>query len=197
MNKVSDYFEKEFPDAKLTYTGMMALLFKTVVNAIRTLAKSYLSALVVITILMVFLIGRVRIGLLSMIPNLTPILMMIGAMGIFSIRMDLFSMLVASIAIGLAVDDTIHFMHNFRRYYDESGDPVKAVHDTLHTAGRAMLVTTIVLCLGFFIFAFATMRNLITFGILTGFTVLMALVADYFLAPALMVVVNKPKKLAS
>ncbi|MCJ7773445.1 MAG: MMPL family transporter [Desulfobacterales bacterium] len=193
MNIVSHYFEKNFPDAKITYTGMMALLFQTVVNAIRSLAKSYISALVVITLLMIFLIGRVRIGLLSMIPNLLPILMMIGAMGIFSIRMDLFSMLVASIAIGLAVDDTIHFMHNFRRYYDESGDPVKAVYDTLHTTGRAMLVTTIVLSLGFFIFAFATMRNLVTFGMLTGFTVIIALAADYFLAPALMVVANKPK----
>jgi len=177
MDNVSKYFEDNFPDAKITYTGMMALLFKTVVNAIRSLAKSYLSALVVITILMIFLIGRVRIGLLSMI----------------SIRMDLFSMMVASIAIGLAVDDTIHFMHNFRRYYDESGDPVKAVHETLHTAGRAMLVTTIVLSLGFFIYGFATMQNLKIFGLLTGFTVIMALVADYFLAPALMVVVNKPK----
>ena len=193
MDNVSKYFEDNFPDAKITYTGMMALLFKTVVNAIRSLAKSYLSALVVITILMIFLIGRVRIGLLSMIPNLTPILLMIGLMGIFSIRMDLFSMMVASIAIGLAVDDTIHFMHNFRRYYDESGDPVKAVHDTLHTTGRAMLVTTIVLSLGFFIYGFATMQNLKIFGLLTGFTVIMALAADYFLAPALMVVVNKPK----
>jgi len=193
MNDVTGYFEKNFPDATMTHTGMMALLFKTVVNAIRTLAKSYLSALVVITILMIFLIGRVRIGLLSMIPNLTPILMMLGLMGILSIRMDLFSMLVASIAIGLAVDDTIHFMHNFRRYYDESGDPVKAVYDTLHTAGRAMLVTTIVLSLGFFIYGFATMQNVKVFGLLTGFTVIMALAADYFLAPALMVVVNKPK----
>ncbi len=75
---------------------VVVVFFQTVVNAIRTLAKSYISALVVITLLMIFLIGKVRIGLLSMIPNLLPILMMIGAMGIFSIRMDLFSMLVAS-----------------------------------------------------------------------------------------------------
>jgi predicted RND superfamily exporter protein len=104
-------------------------------------------------------------------------------------------MMVASIAIGLAVDDTIHFMHNFRRYFEQSGDPQLAVYQTMHTAGRAMLVTTIVLSLGFFIFVFATMKNLFNFGLLTAFTILMALAADYFVAPALMVVINRPRKL--
>jgi hypothetical protein len=97
------------------------------------------------------------------------------------------------VAIGLAVDDTIHFMHNFRRYYEQSGDPRAAVHETLQTAGRAMLVTTVVLSIGFFIFAFATMNNVINFGLLTGFTIIMALVADYLIAPALMIAVNRPK----
>ena len=96
--------------------------------------------------------------------------------------------------MGLAVDDTIHFMHNFRRYYELGGDPIEAVRQTLDTTGRAMLVTSIVLSLGFFIFAFATMSNLVNFGLLTAFTIIMALVADYFLAPALMVLVNKPRK---
>jgi hypothetical protein len=59
--------------------------------------------------------------------------------------------------------------------------------------GRAMLVTSIVLSLGFFIFTFATMRNLVNFGLLTAFTIVMALVADYLVAPALMVLVNRPK----
>lgn len=102
-----------------------------------------------------------------------------------------FTMMVASIAIGLAVDDTIHFMHNFRRYYEATGDPRLAVFKTLHTTGRAMLVTTIVLSLGFFIYMFSTLNNIIRFGILTGITLIAALLADYFLAPALMVLVNK------
>ena len=160
------------------------------------MAKSYITALLVITVLMVLLIGRIRIGLLSMIPNLVPILLMLGVIGATPIKMDLFTMMVASVAIGLAVDDTIHFMHNFRRYYEQNGDPKLAVHETLQTAGRAMLVTTIVLSLGFFIFVFATMNNLFNFGLLTAFTVLMALVADYLIAPALMVVVHRGDKLS-
>ncbi len=194
MNDVNSYFSGQFPEAKIQITGMIALLFRTIYNVAVSMAKSYLIAIVIITILMIFLIGRVRIGLLSMIPNLTPILIMLGIMGIFSFPMDVFTMLVGSIAIGLAVDDTIHFMHNFRRYYEASGDPARAVHETLQTAGRAMLVTTIVLSIGFFIFMFANMNNLFNFGLLTGLTITMALLADYFIAPALMVIVNKPKK---
>jgi len=158
-----------------------------------SMAKSYAIALAVITILMILLIGGVRIGLLSMIPNIAPILLMLGVIGAFSLPMDLFTMMVASIAIGLAVDDTIHFMHNFRRYYETGGDPKEAVRQTLDTTGRAMLVTSIVLSLGFLIFAFATMSNLVNFGLLTAFTIIMALVSDYLLAPALMVLANKPR----
>ena len=101
--------------------------------------------------------------------------------------------MVASIAIGLAVDDTIHFMHNFRRFYELSGDPEKAVHETLLSTGRAMLVTTVVLSTGFFIYTFASMQNIVNFGILTSFTVTVALMADYLVAPALMILVNKKK----
>ena len=78
-------------------------------------------------------------------------------------------------------------------FFEDSSDPVDAVHRTLDTTGRAMLVTTIVLASGFFIFTFASMRNLFNFGLLTGFVILMALVADYLIAPALMVVVNRRK----
>jgi predicted RND superfamily exporter protein len=194
IEQVNEHFEQFFPEAEVTLTGMIGLLSRTITAAIHSMAKSYAIALVVITVLMILLIGRIRIGLLSMIPNLAPILLMLGVIGFFGLPMDLFTMMVASIAIGLAVDDTIHFMHNFRRYYEHSSDPVKAVHDTLQTTGRAMLVTTVVLSIGFFIFGFATMSNVRNFGILTGFTIVMALLADYFLAPALMVLVNKKKQ---
>ncbi len=192
IDTVSSYFDDNFPEATITLTGMMALLSSTISHAITSMARSYGIALVVITALMIILIGRIRIGLLSMIPNLAPILLMLGVIGATPFKMDLFTMMVASIAIGLAVDDTIHFMHNFRRYYEQSGDPKQAVYETLNTTGRAMLVTTIALSIGFFIFVFASMNNLFAFGLLTAFTILMALVADYLVAPALMVLVNRP-----
>jgi predicted RND superfamily exporter protein len=191
MRDVDRYFDKTFPDVTLKITGMMPLLFKTLSNVVVSMAMSYVIAIVIITLLMILLIGRFRIGLLSMIPNITPILIMLGLMGALSFPMDAFTMMVGSIAIGLAVDDTIHFMHNFRRYYEEKGDPVWAVQETLHTTGRAMLVTTVVLSIGFFIFMFADMKNIFNFGFLTGITIIMALLSDYFIAPALMVLANK------
>jgi predicted RND superfamily exporter protein len=191
IKTVSSHLKSKYPDVKVTITGMSPLMVRVVTSVIFSMAKSYGYAMVIITILMILLIGRFRIGLLSMIPNIAPILVMLGIMGWLDIKMDMFSMMVGSIAIGLAVDDTVHFMHNFRRYFEESGDAKLAVMNTLHTTGRAMLVTTCVLSIGFFMFMFAYMNNLFYFGMLTGITIIMALLSDYFIAPALMVIVNR------
>lgn len=192
-DEIFAYLNKNFPDVDFEMTGLIALIVKTFNNTITSMAKSYLIAVVIITLMMILLIGRIRIGLLSMIPNLAPIILMLGVIGWLGFPMDLFTMMVASIAIGLAVDDTIHFMHNFRRYYEQSGDPEKAVFETLHSTRRAMLVTSLVLSTGFFIYMFTNMENIVRFGFLTGFTILMALASDYFIAPALMVLINKKR----
>ena len=89
------------------------------------------------------------------------------------------------------VDDTIHFMHNFRRYYERYDDAPRAIEETLATTGQAMFVTTLVLCTGFFIFMFATMVSVNLFGFLTGFALLIAFLADVSLAPALMMLVTR------
>ncbi|MBT3175537.1 MAG: MMPL family transporter [Desulfobacula sp.] len=191
IDTAASHFKKNFPGEKIKLTGMVAILSQVITNAIHSMIKSYGYALTVITLLMIFLIGGVKIGMFSMIPNIFPIILMLGIMGWCNLPMDLFCMMVGSIAIGLAVDDTIHFMHNFRRYYETFHDPEKAVYETLHTTGRAMLVTTCVLSIGFFTFMFSEMNNLLNFGFLTGFALLAALLADYFIAPALMVLLNK------
>jgi len=105
--------------------------------------------------------------------------------------LDLFALLVGGIAIGLAVDDTIHFMHNFRRYRDHGADVDDAVRETLRTAGHAMLVTTIVLTLGFLGFSLSSMRNLRFFGLLVGFALSIAFLADVILSPALVRVATR------
>ena len=181
-------------DVQITITGLMALLSRTIRAVMASMVKSYLIAFVVIAGLMVLMIGSVKIGLISMIPNLTPIVITLGVMGWFGLPLDAFTLLIGSIAIGLAVDDTIHFMHNFRRYYGESRDAKLAVHNTLQTSGRAMLFTSLVLSAGFFIFTLASMHNLFNFGLLTGLTILTALLADFLLAPALMTIVTSHTK---
>ena len=187
IRDVEERFTSAFGNrADATVTGVMSLLSRTLEAAIRSAALSYLIAFVVITFMMMALIGRVGTGLLSMVPNIAPIALTMALMQVAGIPLNLFTMLVGSIAIGLAVDDTVHFMHQFHRYLERTGDIEEAVSQTLLTSGRAMLVTSIVLSLGFFIFCFASMSNLVDFGLLTGVTIIMALLADFVLAPALM-----------
>ena len=115
----------------------------------------------------------------------------LGVMGMLGLPLDAMSILVGSIAIGLAVDDTVHFMHNFRRYPLIHGDVRFAVEKTLTSIGRALLLKTIVLSSGFFIFTISTMNNLISFGLITGLTIIVALLGDILLAPAMMTLIYR------
>jgi hypothetical protein len=156
-------------------------------NAMKSsMIRSYLIALAFITPLMFLLLGNLRGGTAAMVPNLAPIIVTLGFMGWAGIPLDLFTLLIGSIAIGLAVDDTIHFMHHFRIRYEIHHDARLAVRETLQTTGRALLTTSIVLSLAFFTYIFASLTNLALFGLLTGFTVLTAFIADIGVAPALM-----------
>lgn len=185
---------KNTQQMRVTVTGIMSLFGRIIHAAIYSAAQSYGIALVIITFMMIILIGEWRLGLISMIPNLGPIFIVLGFMGWIGLPLDMFTMLIASIAIGLAVDDTIHFMYHFKRYYNQIGDVKEAVHHTLHTAGRAMLTTSVVLTIGFFIFMFASMNNLFYFGLLVGIAIVLALGADLLLAPALMTLMLNKKE---
>ena len=167
------------------FTGIMKIVGDTINAVIMSMAKTYVFAFAIITPLMVLLIGQVRIGLVAMIPNLTPIIITLGLMGWTGIPLDAFTLLVGSIAIGLAVDDTIHFMHHFRHYYEETGSVSLGIRETLRSTGQALLYTSLVLSSGFFIYMLASMQNLFYFGFLTGLTILLAFVSDVILAPAL------------
>ncbi|HIO95999.1 MAG TPA: RND transporter [Campylobacterales bacterium] len=192
---VLDYVKAEakatFKDDTVTTTGMIPLLINTFSNAVFSSVKSYFIAAIAISFMMMLILGSVRIGLLSMIPNLPPIIVGLLLMYITNIPLDMFTLMIGSIAIGLVVDDTIHFMHNFKRYYLESGDSAKAIEQTFFTTGKAMMITTIVLSLGFFTYLAANMISVQNFGFLTASVIIFALLTDLLLAPALMVVVAK------
>lgn len=175
-------------------TGVSALFGRLAAQLLVTMARSYVIALLIITPLMIFLLGSIRRGFLSMIPNLTPVLLTLGLMGWSGVPLDISSLLVGGIIIGLAVDDTIHFMHRFNHSYRHRGDGPAAIHEALQSTGRAMLFTSLVLASGFLIFTLAYMRNLSTFGLLTTFATLSAFLADVMLAPALLVLVTRRRR---
>ena len=183
-----------FGDAKeIIVTGLVPLLTRTIDLVMLSMVISYSAAAVIIALMMILLLTDWRLGLWSMIPNFLPILMGLGVMGALDLPLDMASMLVGSIALGLAVDDTVHFLHNFRRYFHDSRNVSEAVSNTLHTAGRAMLFTTVALSIGFFVYTQATLKNLYSFGLITGFTIIMALLADLLLAPAMMTLIYRNK----
>ncbi len=182
---------KTFPKDKVDSTGMIPLLINTLSNAVHSSVASYFIAFVLISFMMMLILGSVRMGLLSMIPNLAPIIVGLLLMYMFSIPLDMFTLLIGSIAIGLVVDDTIHFLHNFRRYYLETGDSEKSIQMTFLTTGKAMVITTIVLSLGFYSYLMADMISVQNFGFLTGTVIVFALLSDLLLAPALMIVAAK------
>jgi hypothetical protein len=181
--------------AELTISGMAAVITHTVRATTHTLAISYLTALLTITPMMMML-GSVRLGLISMVPNLVPIILSLALMVPTGIPLDMFTLMTGNIAIGLAVDDTIHFIATFRRYLALTGDPLESVDLTMATTGRALLFTAIVLTVGFLIFTLSSMANLRAFGLLTGFAIGIAVLFEFTATPALLVLVSRARKRA-
>lgn len=175
-------------------TGLMMLLAEIFDAVIVSMARSYVFAIAVITPLMMILLGSLRQGLVSMVPNLLPIVSVLGVMGWMGISLDTTTMMIGALVIGIAVDDTIHFMHKFHRYYEESGDLELAVAETLRTTGSALLFTSLVLTAGFVIFGFSEMSNIRTFGLFAAFSAIVAFLADLLVAPALLSVVEGYRK---
>lgn len=182
------------PGTSFEITGLMMLLSEIFESLIRSLLRSYAFALIVITPLMMLLLGSLRRGLVSMVPNLIPVLAVLGVMGWLDIALDSTTMMVGAMVIGIAVDDTIHFMHKFHRYFEESGDIEAAVRDTMRTTGSALLFTSLVLAAGFSVFAMSEMSNFRIFGLLSSFAALVAFLADILVAPAMLSVVEGFRK---
>jgi len=112
-------------------------------------------------------------------------------MGWLDIPLDNSSLLIGCVVIGLAVDDTIHFVHKFQRYFAQTGDARLAVRRTLETTGAALLFTSLVLAAGFSVMMLAYMDNAAQFGMLASFATVTAFLADIVLSPALMVLATR------
>ena len=182
--------------AEVQFTGMSSLMARTVDAVQQSMLRSYALALALITPLMIVLIGSLRSGLVSMVPNLVPILLTLGLMGFAGIPLDMFTLLAGCIAIGLAVDDSIHFISGFRRYRHQGYDPVTSVERTMQTTGRALLFTSIALTMGFAVLLMSEMLNLRQVGALTTFAIAAAFLLDVTVTPALLVLTHR-KELSS
>jgi diguanylate cyclase (GGDEF)-like protein len=143
-----------------------------------------------ITMLLVFgimfaLFLSIKVGLIAIVPNLFPIIINFGIMGWFGIELSLVTSLIASIAIGLAVDDTIHYLVRYNREFKTDLDEKRAIRDTLTHVGKPITFTTVTICVGFSILLFSSFKPTAIFGVMMVITSLSALVGDLILLPSL------------
>lgn len=134
------------------------------------------------------LFGSLKAGLLTVIPNVVPLVVTAGLMGWAGVDLNFSTVTVFTISLGLAVDNTIHFLSRFRVEMVEDQDPVEATRRTILGAGRPMIFTSILLTVGFAAILTSSFRLTFYFGLLGGVTILAALFADLFILPALMLV---------
>ncbi len=172
--------------ADVRVTGSTFTLTATVAGLIDDTLRSLAAALLVITLFMILLLRDFRLGLVAMVPNLLPIAMILGFMGFMGIPIDMGNLMLASIGIGIAVDDTIHFLHHFRVGRAGGQSTEAAIAGAVQHAGRAMVGTTVVLTLGFAVFLAGSLVHLQRFGGLIAMTAVCALVVDLALTPALL-----------
>ncbi|MDI6795807.1 MAG: MMPL family transporter [Desulfatibacillaceae bacterium] len=179
------------PGMGISITGMGALWVQLLEYIVQSQIRGFALAFIVITIMMCVVFQSVRTGIIAMIPNLAPIVVVLGAMGWAGISLDYVKLLIACVAIGIAVDDCVHTVTRFRHEFDIYGTYQEALHGTLRDVGRALFITTAVLVMGFSVTVFSVMDSLVHFGLLVAGAITVALFADFFLLPALFVL-TKP-----
>jgi len=184
-------------EARVEITGLGAIFGRTLAAVVETMMRSYVISLALIMPMMIFLVGHLWRGTLNMLPNLIPVLLTLGLMGWLGIAIDISTLLIGPIIIGLADDDTIHFIHQFNHYYHETGDPYHAVRETLRTTGVAMFIASVVLAAGFGIFGMAYLVNVSSFGLLAAFATVTAFLAHITVSPALMILATRSARAES
>ena len=178
--------EEKAPGISAVYTGVVPVVYKAQRTLLTSLIQSTLWAFVLIAAVMMMVLRSFRAGLLSMLPNVFPLVLVFGIMCWCNIKVDIGSMMTASVAMGVAVDDTIHFLTWFRRGLDEGSSRHRAIMLAYRRVATAMTQTTAIGGLGLAVFAFSTFTPTQRFGTLMLALLAAALVGDLIFLPALL-----------
>ena len=187
LKKEIELLHKEIfnQDVGLLITGSTLLALKTNLHLVKNLTFSFLIAFSIIFFSMIFLFKSKRLALLAILPNILPLMVAGALMGYLGIKLRPSTAMTFSIALGIAVDDTIHFLSRFRKEYKIHKVYGIAIKATLLTTGKAIINTTIILGLGFIVFAFSQFVPNHEFGILATIILLVALAGSMTLLPVL------------
>jgi predicted RND superfamily exporter protein len=173
---------------KLHLTGLLVLYN----NMLQSLFKSQILTLgvVVLVLLVMFLIlfRSLKLALIAIAPNLLAISVVLGVMGWLNIPLDMMTITIAAISIGIAVDNTIHYIYRFRHEFQYENNYIKTVHQCHGSIGRALYYTSLTIISGFLILTLSNFIPSIYFGVLTALAMLIALLATLTLLPQLIIV---------
>jgi predicted RND superfamily exporter protein len=185
-------------EANLSYasvssgTGIQKVYAHIMQSNIVELTKGTILAFALISLSLIWLLKSVKLGLISIVPNIFPLILAYGAWGILDGRVDLSVSVVGTMSLGLVVDDTIHFLSKYQWARTQKGEDVyQAIRYAFRTAGVAMVITTLILALGFALLLFSHFRPTWAMGGMLSMTVVFALLVDLLLLPGLLIVFDK------
>jgi predicted RND superfamily exporter protein len=187
IEKIRSYLRKNPSEGLETrITGMPILTVNTASEMVRGQLRSLSIAILIISVLMFFIFRSFFMGLLSLLPNIFPIILNFGIMGALGIPLNNATALIAAVAIGIAVDDTIHFLDNYRKERKEKKDRREAIDNSISIKGRAIMTTSIILALAFGVLVLSSFMPTLQFGCLTALIMVSALAGDLLLLPAVL-----------
>ena len=184
-NKETTY---QLSNLMVLYNNMLQSLFN---SQISTLGISVL----ILSIMFYLLFRSVKIVLIALLANIIPISLLFGIMGWLNIPLDIMTITIAAIAIGIAVDDTIHFIHRFEDEFKLDHNYVNAMKRAHNGIGHAMYYTTLIIVIGFSILMLSNLVPTIYFGLLTVIIMINVLAADLILLPKLLLIFKPYEKL--
>ena len=179
--------KEEFGEvAHVQANGYLPLYASVIYHIVDSQIRSLAIAIFLILFLMTLWLRSIRLAIISLIPNLFPVLVMLGVMGFFGIYVDAVTAVVAAIVIGVAIDDTVHFLHSWRGAEREGKSWSGCVERAFHEVGPAICITTLLLVTGYSVLLLADLVTVVYFGLLTIVAALAALVGELLLLPLLL-----------
>ncbi len=186
IQSIKEYILRHLDTTALSWhiTGIVPLLINVQDNILRSEIQSFSLAFLLTFISTAVVLKSVKIGLISVIPNLLPSTITLGLMGLAGMKLDAATVMIASIALGISVDNTIHIFYRFKKEVSVSGDYSTAVCQTLQGVGKTALFTSLSAAFGFMVFSFSSFKPVQYFGVLTSVTMLNAIISDLFVSPS-------------
>ncbi len=192
LEKIHNYAINElgFAEENFHQTGLLVLYN----NMLQSLYSSQIMTLgaVFLGIMLMFIVlfRSFIVALIAIIPNLLAASVVLGGMGLAGVPLDMMTITIAAITVGIGVDDTIHYIHRFKKEFAVDRNYVTAMHRSHASIGRAMFYTSVIIIVGFSILALSNFIPTIYFGLLTGFAMLAAILAALTLLPCLILLVQ-------